>query len=141
MLFFASLSTSTNSSSVVILSESLRTTAPGLDIQYIMLTSRLSFQDEVKLYLSWLSMSRLTTRISTLHANGRLFGHLVDGRVARNQCGDRGRGGFMWVFYVALERFLCTRVTRCFSEDTEKTNYTEIQNYKYKQSCAEAGMK
>ncbi|KAJ5916938.1 hypothetical protein N7504_000953 [Penicillium tannophilum] len=66
----------------------------------------ISVQDEVALFLTWLSVPCLTTRISTLHANVRLFGPIISQRAVQCQLGDGGRLGFHWTFYAALERFL-----------------------------------
>lgn len=66
----------------------------------------ISVQDEVTLFLTWLSVPCLTTRIATLHANVRLFGPIISQRAVYCQLGDGGRLGFHWTFYAALERFL-----------------------------------
>ena len=66
----------------------------------------ISVQDEVNLFLTWLSVPYLTTRIATLHANVRLFGPIISQRAVSCQLGDGGRLGFHWTFYAALERFL-----------------------------------
>ncbi|KAJ6103178.1 hypothetical protein N7486_005605 [Penicillium sp. IBT 16267x] len=66
----------------------------------------ISVQDEVALFLTWLSVPCLTTRISTLHVNVRLFGPFISQQAVRWQSGDGGRLGFHWTFYAALERFL-----------------------------------
>lgn len=66
----------------------------------------ISVKDDLLLFLTWLSVPCLTTHISTLYANVRLFGHIIEKRTIRNQLGDGGRRGFHWSFYAALERFL-----------------------------------
>lgn len=66
----------------------------------------ISVKDDLTLFLTWLSVPCLTTHISTLYVNVRLFGHIADKEVIRNQLGDGGRYGFHWSFYAALERFL-----------------------------------
>ncbi|PYH86692.1 hypothetical protein BO82DRAFT_349866 [Aspergillus uvarum CBS 121591] len=66
----------------------------------------ISVQDDLKLFLTWLSVPRLTTHVSTLYAHVRLFGHTIEQHIARRQVGDGGRLGFHWSFYAALERFL-----------------------------------
>ncbi|RLL95785.1 hypothetical protein CFD26_103904 [Aspergillus turcosus] len=66
----------------------------------------ISVKDDLTLFLTWLSVPRLTTHISTLYANVRLFGHIIEKRAVRSQFGDGGRLGFHWSFYAALERFL-----------------------------------
>lgn len=66
----------------------------------------ISVKDELNLFLTWLSVPCLSTHISTLYANVRLFGHIIEKSVIRDQLGDGGRLGFHWSFYAALERFL-----------------------------------
>jgi hypothetical protein len=66
----------------------------------------ISVKDDLTLFLTWLSVPCLTTHISTLYANVRLFGHIIEKRAVRRQLGDGGRLGFHWSFYAALERFL-----------------------------------
>ncbi|KAJ5116344.1 hypothetical protein N7456_000692 [Penicillium angulare] len=66
----------------------------------------ISVKDDLQLFLTWLSVPCLTTHISTLYANVRLFGHIIEKRAIRSQLGDGGRLGFHWSFYAALERFL-----------------------------------
>ncbi|GAQ09777.1 hypothetical protein ALT_7098 [Aspergillus lentulus] len=66
----------------------------------------ISVKDDLDLFLTWLSVPCLTTHISTLYANVRLFGHIIGKRAVRSQFGDGGRLGFHWSFYAALERFL-----------------------------------
>lgn len=66
----------------------------------------ISIKDEVNLFLTWLSVPCLTTRIATLHANVRLFGPIISQHAASCQTGDGGHLGFQWAFYAALERFL-----------------------------------
>ncbi|KGO67446.1 hypothetical protein PEX1_024970 [Penicillium expansum] len=66
----------------------------------------ISVKDDLQLFLTWLSVPCLTTHISTLYANVRLFGHIIDKCTIRAQLGDGGRLGFHWSFYAALERFL-----------------------------------
>jgi hypothetical protein len=65
-----------------------------------------SVRNDLDLFLTWLSVPCLTTHVSTLYANVRLFGHIIEKRTVRNQLGDGGRLGFHWLFYAALERFL-----------------------------------
>ncbi|KAE8337286.1 hypothetical protein BDV24DRAFT_140230 [Aspergillus arachidicola] len=66
----------------------------------------LSVLNDVGLYPTWLSVPRLTHRVSTLHVNVRLFGHILSRDSARSQVGDGGHLGFQWSFYALLERFL-----------------------------------
>ncbi|KAJ5703248.1 hypothetical protein N7488_010796 [Penicillium malachiteum] len=66
----------------------------------------ISVKDDLNIFLTWLSVPCLTTHISTLYANVRLFGHIIEKRVICSQLGDGGRLGFHWSFYAALERFL-----------------------------------
>jgi hypothetical protein len=66
----------------------------------------IAVKDDLHLFLTWLSVPFLTTHISTLYANVRLFGHIIERHVVRSQLGDGGRYGFHWSFYAALERFL-----------------------------------
>lgn len=66
----------------------------------------ISVKDDLTLFLTWLSVPCLTTHISTLYANVRLFGNIADEKIIRSQLGDGGRLGFHWSFYAALERFL-----------------------------------
>lgn len=65
----------------------------------------ISVKDDLRLLLTWLSVPCLTTHISTLYANVRLFGHIIEKRIIRGQLGNGGRLGFHWYFYAALERF------------------------------------
>lgn len=69
-------------------------------------TLDISVKDDLTLFLTWLSVPHLTTHISTLYANVRLFGHIIDKSTISRQLGDGGRLGFHWSFYAALERFL-----------------------------------
>ncbi|KAE8407358.1 hypothetical protein BDV37DRAFT_240882 [Aspergillus pseudonomiae] len=66
----------------------------------------LSVLHEVELYPTWLSVPRLTHRVSTLLVNVRLFGHILSRAAARSQVGAGGHLGFQWSFYALLERFL-----------------------------------
>ncbi|KGO69841.1 hypothetical protein PITC_043040 [Penicillium italicum] len=66
----------------------------------------ISVKNDLHLSLTWLSVPCLTTHISTLRANVRLFGHIIDKRTIQSQLGDGGRLGFHWSFYAALEQFL-----------------------------------
>ncbi|OGM41681.1 hypothetical protein ABOM_009960 [Aspergillus bombycis] len=66
----------------------------------------LSVLNDVALYPTWLSVPRLTHRVSTLHVNVRLFGHILSRDAARSQVGDGGHLGFQWSFYALLERFI-----------------------------------
>lgn len=66
----------------------------------------ISVKDDLYLFLTWLSVPCLTTHISTLYANVRLFGHIIEKSTIRLQLGTGGRLGFHWSFYAALERFL-----------------------------------
>ncbi|KUL85782.1 hypothetical protein ZTR_07396 [Talaromyces verruculosus] len=66
----------------------------------------ISVKDDLILILTWLSVPSLTTHISTLYANVRLFGHIIEQHIICDQVGDGGRYGFHWSFYGALERFL-----------------------------------
>ncbi|KAJ5730904.1 uncharacterized protein N7483_005412 [Penicillium malachiteum] len=66
----------------------------------------ISVKDDLNLFLTWLSVPCLTTHVSTLYANVRLFGHIIEKCVVRSQIGDGGRLGFHWSFYAASERFL-----------------------------------
>ncbi|KNG87790.1 hypothetical protein ANOM_004633 [Aspergillus nomiae NRRL 13137] len=65
-----------------------------------------SVLNDVGLYPTWLSVPRLTHRVSTLHVNVRLFGHILSRDSARSQVGDGGHLGFQWSFYALLERFI-----------------------------------
>lgn len=74
-----------------------------MKVEYIL---DISVKDDLHLFLTWLSVPCLTTHISTLYANVRLFGHIIEERTIRKQVGCGGRLGFHWSFYAALERFL-----------------------------------
>jgi hypothetical protein len=74
-----------------------------MQVDYIL---DISVKDDLNIFLTWLSVPCLTTHISTLYANVRLFGHIIEKRAIRSQLGDGGRLGFHWSFYAALERFL-----------------------------------
>ncbi|KAJ9489101.1 hypothetical protein VN97_g4161 [Penicillium thymicola] len=74
-----------------------------MKVEYIL---DISVKDDLHLFLTWLSVPCLTTHISTLYANVRLFGHIIEERTIRSQIGCGGRLGFHWYFYAALERFL-----------------------------------
>ncbi|GLI79351.1 hypothetical protein PoHVEF18_007682 [Penicillium ochrochloron] len=65
-----------------------------------------SVKNDLDVFLTWLSVPCLTTHVSTLYADVRVFGHIIEKRTVRNQLGDGGRLGFHWLFYAALERFL-----------------------------------
>ncbi|KAL4899226.1 hypothetical protein BDW74DRAFT_183969 [Aspergillus multicolor] len=69
-------------------------------------TLDISMLNEVDLYPTWTCIPHLTTKISTLHATVRLFGHIITLNNAANQTGDGGHLGFHWSFYALLERFL-----------------------------------
>ncbi|OJK02126.1 hypothetical protein ASPACDRAFT_1854132 [Aspergillus aculeatus ATCC 16872] len=69
-------------------------------------TLDISVEDDLKLYLTWLSVPCLTAHVSTLYAHVRLFGHIIEQHTARCQMGDGGRLGYHWSFYAALERFV-----------------------------------
>lgn len=71
-------------------------------VEYIL---DISVKDDLRILLTWLSVPCLTTHISTLYVNVRLFGHIIEKRTIRSQLGDGGRLGFHWYFYAALERF------------------------------------
>ncbi|PTU20629.1 hypothetical protein P175DRAFT_0531969 [Aspergillus ochraceoroseus IBT 24754] len=66
----------------------------------------ISVKNELDLFLTWQSVPCLSTHISTLYTNVRLFGPIIDSRTIQGQLGDGGRRGFHWSFYAALERFL-----------------------------------
>lgn len=66
----------------------------------------IAVENDFKLFVTWLSVPRLTSHISTLQTNIRLFGHIIEKQTARQQLGDGGRRGFHWHFYAVLERIL-----------------------------------
>jgi hypothetical protein len=99
--------TSSNSLSLILTNYQLSTETSVIlkrrKVDYIL---DISIKNELNIFLTWLSIPCLTTHISTLYANVRLFGHIIEKRAARSQLGDGGRLGFHWSFYAALERFL-----------------------------------
>lgn len=66
----------------------------------------ISVLNDRDLFSTWISVPRLTTRLSTLHVDMRLFGHIITSEEGRGQMGCGGRYGFHWSFYALLERFL-----------------------------------
>ncbi|KAJ5849704.1 hypothetical protein N7455_009560 [Penicillium solitum] len=66
----------------------------------------ISVLNDLDLFAIWVSVPQLTTRLSTLHVDIRLFGHMITSKEGRNQIGCGGRHGFHWSFYAILERFL-----------------------------------
>lgn len=66
----------------------------------------ISVLNDLDLFATWVSVPQLTTRLSTLHVDIRLFGHMITSKEGRNQIGCGGRLGFHWSFYAILERFL-----------------------------------
>ncbi|CAI7633468.1 unnamed protein product [Penicillium glandicola] len=51
----------------------------------------ISVQNELDLFSTWISVPRLTTRLSTLHVDVRLFGHIITNKAVSRQmgCGER----------------------------------------------------
>ncbi|KAJ5356890.1 hypothetical protein N7517_011499 [Penicillium concentricum] len=66
----------------------------------------ISVLNDLDLFSTWISVPRLTTRLSTLHVDIRLFGRIITTKEACDQIGCGGRYGFHWSFYALLERFL-----------------------------------
>jgi hypothetical protein len=66
----------------------------------------ISVLNEMNLFPTWISVPYITKRVSTLHVDVRLFGHIMSKEVARRQVGDGGIVGFHWSFYGLLQRFL-----------------------------------
>ncbi|CAI7676381.1 unnamed protein product [Penicillium pancosmium] len=66
----------------------------------------IAVKNELDLFLTWQSVPRLATHISSLYTNVRLFGPIIDSRTIGGQLGDGGRRGFHRSFFAALERFL-----------------------------------
>ncbi|KXG52757.1 uncharacterized protein PGRI_080130 [Penicillium griseofulvum] len=66
----------------------------------------ISVLDDQFLFSTWISVPRLTIRLSTLHVNVRLFGRILTAEEGDRQMGCGGRQGFHWCFYALLERFL-----------------------------------
>ncbi|OQE44911.1 hypothetical protein PENCOP_c002G07083 [Penicillium coprophilum] len=66
----------------------------------------ISVLDDQYLFSSWISVPKLTTCLSTLHVDVRLFGRILTAEEGRRQLGSGGRWGFHWCFYALLERFL-----------------------------------
>ncbi|KGO39283.1 hypothetical protein PEX2_030210 [Penicillium expansum] len=66
----------------------------------------ISVLNELDLFSTWISVPQLTTRLSTLHVDIRLFGRIITSAEGRDQMGCGGRLGFHWLFYGLLERFL-----------------------------------
>ncbi|KAL4780107.1 hypothetical protein BJX76DRAFT_61102 [Aspergillus varians] len=66
----------------------------------------ISMLNEVELFATWLGVPQITTRVSTVYASVRLFGHIISYAAARSQSGDGGHLGFHWSFYALLERLL-----------------------------------
>lgn len=100
--------TSADSLSLLLTSRQLSTETRAIlghrrKIDYIL---DVSVKNDLHLFLTWLSVPCLTTHVSTLYANVRVFGHIIEKRTVRNQLGDGRRLGFHWSFYAALERFL-----------------------------------
>uniref|UniRef100_A0A093V8C5 Uncharacterized protein n=1 Tax=Talaromyces marneffei PM1 TaxID=1077442 RepID=A0A093V8C5_TALMA len=101
----------------------------GMKVDYIL---DISVKDDLTLFLTWLSVPCLTTHISTLYANIRLFGHIIEQFVVRGQVGDGGRFGFHWLFYAALERFLHygpVGEKRRKNEDSLSENHRNAQGF------------
>ncbi|KAK2812453.1 hypothetical protein FQN50_001454 [Emmonsiellopsis sp. PD_5] len=63
----------------------------------------IAVHDDLRLFPTWLSIPRITNRVSTLHVDIRLFGHIMSWYRVRGQA---GRSDFHWSFYSLLERFL-----------------------------------
>ncbi|KAJ5497416.1 hypothetical protein N7463_009403 [Penicillium fimorum] len=81
----------------------------------------ISVLNDLDLFSTWISVPRPTTRLSTLHVDIRLFGHIITTKEARDQIGCGGRYGFHWSFYAVLERFL--RYGPVGAKKGRKSNY------------------
>lgn len=75
----------------------------GIKIDYVL---DILVKDDSTLVQTWLSVPCLTTHISTLYANVRLFGHIVEKHVARKRIAMGARLGILRSFYSALEQLL-----------------------------------
>ncbi|KAL4996692.1 hypothetical protein BDV10DRAFT_186930 [Aspergillus recurvatus] len=79
--------------------------------------------NEIDLYATWLCVPQLTAKVSTLHADVRLFGRIISLNDAAHQTGDGGHFGFHWSFYALLERFLeCGRVSEKKDRNGQSSN-------------------
>lgn len=66
----------------------------------------ISVLDDLDLFPTWLSVPRITNRVSTLFVDVRLFGHIISFKTACRHSRDGHRLGMHWSFYALLERFV-----------------------------------
>lgn len=62
------------------------------------------------MFSTWISVPHLTTRLSTLYIDVRLFGHILTGNDLKQAREPGGHGGgyntINWLFHTCLKRFL-----------------------------------
>lgn len=66
----------------------------------------ISVLNDLDLFLTWITVPRLTHRINHLRTEVRLFGHVIPTTAARCQGGDGGSTGIEFAFHQVLQRFL-----------------------------------